>query len=241
MAPMSATLPHLSELDLLARISHVLDFEVGLNARLSVIIKVASELMRNPLVCLLLLDENRDRLHVAASLGPEQTMAVEAASPLARSLSGRAIQTKAPQAVADLGQDHSFGLGPAARKDGVVSLLSLPLMVRGQAIGVIHSGDIQLRSYSEDEVKLLALIGNQAAAAVANARLQAFKAAQQLTAPQDRELLARAKAVLMRRRNVDEPGADQFIQAESAQRSRTVRDIARTILLSESLATQAHS
>ena len=240
MAQMTATLPHLSELDLLGRISHALDFEVGLNVRLSVIIRVATELMQNPLVCLLLLNENRDRLSVAASLGPEHAMAHEAAAPLDRSLSGRAILTRAPQVVADLGQDHSFGLGPAARKDGVVSLLCLPLLARGQAIGVLHSADTQLRAYREDDIKMLSLIGNQAAAAVENARLQAFKAAQQLTAPQDRELLARAKAVLMRRRQVDEPSADRFIHAESVMRSRTVRDIARTILLSESLATQAN-
>lgn len=52
---------------------------------------------------------------------------------------------------------------------------------------------------------------------------------------QQRQRLAEAKFLLMKRRGMDEPGAHRFLQKESMNRRKPLRDIVAAVLLSEQL------
>jgi AmiR/NasT family two-component response regulator len=113
-------------------------------------------------------------------------------------------------------------------------MLCVPMMMRGQAIGVINSYSQQARSYTEDDTKVLSLVASQAAIAIENARLQSATAAFQEDL-QNRKLVSEAKSLLMKRRGMDEPGAHRFLQKESMNRRKPIREIAEALLLSEEL------
>jgi signal transduction protein with GAF and PtsI domain len=136
--------------------------------------------------------------------------------------------------IADVQTDDSFGFREVAKAEGIVGMLCVPMLIRGQAIGVINSYSSQPRSYGEDDIKMLTLVASQAAIAIENARLQAATAAFQEDL-EARKLVAKAKAILMKKRGLDEPAAHRFIQKESMNRRKPMKEIAEALLLSEDL------
>jgi AmiR/NasT family two-component response regulator len=76
----------------------------------------------------------------------------------------------------------------------------------------------------------LSLVAGQAAVAVENARLHAATAVLQ-NDMETRKLVGKAKALLMKMRGIDEPGAHRFIQKESMNRRKPMKEIAESILL----------
>jgi diguanylate cyclase (GGDEF)-like protein/PAS domain S-box-containing protein len=83
------------------------------------------------------------------------------ASPEGQGLAGHAVREKRPIAVDDMTQDPGISLKDEARERGFRSLVMLPLVVRGEAVGVLalYAGEIGF--FDADEMKLLAeLAGN---------------------------------------------------------------------------------
>jgi signal transduction histidine kinase len=70
--------------------------------------------------------------------------------------------------------DHADVLNPILREKGIKSLLGVPLLVRGEVIGVLHVGVLKHREFGDDDVELLQLAAERAALAIDHAR--AFEA-----------------------------------------------------------------
>jgi GAF domain-containing protein len=230
----SAAARNARELNLLHRISQVLGFDLSLSDVLQVIVSVTADLMDSKIVSILLYDESSRTLSIAAtqSLSPAYR---DKPSVLAdKSVSGKALQTKLPQVVVDVSDEKNFGFKEIARQEGIVSMLCVPMLIRGQAIGVINSYSQHSRIYSEDDTKMLSLVASQAAIAIENARLQSATAAFQEDL-ENRKMVTKAKAVLMKKKGMDEPAAHRYIQKESMNRRKPMREIAEAILLSEDL------
>jgi GAF domain-containing protein len=229
---------HARELNLLHRISQVLGFDLSLSDVLQVIVSVTADLMDSKIVSILLVDENSRGLNIAATQSLSPAYRDKPSVPVDKSVSGRAIQTKQPQVIKDVQSDETFGFRDIAKAEGIVSMLSVPMLIRGQAIGVINSYSHSPRGYSEDDIKMLSLVASQAAIAIENARLQAATAAFQEDL-ESRKLVGRAKSVLMKKRSMDEAAAHRYIQKESMNRRKPMREIAEAILLSEDLQSPA--
>jgi GAF domain-containing protein len=224
------------ELNLLHRISQVLGFDLSLSDVLQVIVSVTADLMESKIVSILLYDESGRSLSIAATQSLSPAYRDKPDVSVDKSVSGRALLAKAPQVIADVQTDETFGFREVAKQEGIVSMLSVPMLIRGQAIGVINSYAHQQRNYSEEDIKMLSLVASQAAIAIENARLQAATAAFQEDL-ENRKLVAKAKAVLMKKKGMDEPAAHRFIQKESMNRRKPMREIAEAILLSEDMQT----
>jgi len=222
------------DLNLLHRISQVLGFDLSLSDVLQVIVSVTADLMESKIVSILLYDEATRTLSIAAtqSLSPAYR---DKPSVLAdKSVSGKALQSHQPQVVLDVTDEKNFGFREIAIQEGIVSMLCVPMMIRGQAIGVINSYSQHARVYSEDDTKMLSLVASQAAIAVENARLQSATAAFQEDL-ENRKLVTKAKSLLMKKKGMDEPTAHRYIQKESMNRRKPMREIAEAILLSDEL------
>jgi GAF domain-containing protein len=226
------------ELNLLHRISQVLGFDLSLSDVLQVIVSVTADLMDSKIASILLYDESSRSLSIAATQSLSPAYRDKPGVPVDKSVSGRAITTRQAQVIANVQDEETYGFKDVAKAEGVVAMLSVPMLIRGQAIGVINSYSPKARSYSEDDIKMLSLVASQAAIAIENARLQAATAAFQEDL-ESRKLVARAKAVLMKKRGLDEPNAHRYIQRESMNRRKPMREIAEAILLSEDLQSPA--
>ena len=61
--------------------------------------------------------------------------------------------------------DHADVLNPILRKKGIKSILGVPLIVRGDVIGVLHVGTLTPRKFDRDDVELLGLVSERVALA----------------------------------------------------------------------------
>jgi signal transduction histidine kinase len=89
--------------------------------------------------------------------------------PIGRGFAGGVAASKAPVVLEDVEQAEL--LNPVLRDSGIRSLLGVPLLIRGAAIGVIHVGTLQRRKFSDDNVELLQLVADRAALGIERARV----------------------------------------------------------------------
>jgi PAS domain-containing protein len=82
---------------------------------------------------------------------------------------GRAFQSREPLSVPDVASDPAMAHGPALAKLGIRSLLAIPLLAKGKAIGVLSL--CVPASPASEEREALGLLAIQAAVAIDNARL----------------------------------------------------------------------
>ena len=60
---------------------------------------------------------------------------------------------------------------PVWKKEGIASVVTLPLVSEGKVFGMIGAGSLTVRRYSKTEVDAMAILATQAGAAIINARL----------------------------------------------------------------------
>jgi len=60
---------------------------------------------------------------------------------------------------------------PVLKKEGIKSVVTLPLVSEGKVFGMIGAGSLTVRRYSRTEVDAMAILATQASAAIINARL----------------------------------------------------------------------
>jgi GAF domain-containing protein len=142
------------------------------------------------------------------------------------------------------GQQHHFelteverwpGFRDRALELGFGSVLSVPLMSGGVAIGALNIFAAESGLLAEDDVLLARRIAAPAAATLANARAyrQATRLAGQLeTALANRSVIERAKGVLMVTQRCTEEEAFGLMRTASQQRNIKVVNIAEQVLRS---------
>ena len=86
------------------------------------------------------------------------------------SIDSEALQGK-PVYVQDARSDPRFQYQKAAKEEGLVSILCVPLEVHGGAIGVMRVYTSELTTFDEEDVKFLSALASLSALAIENARL----------------------------------------------------------------------
>jgi signal transduction histidine kinase len=117
----------------------------------------------------LLLDEDGKELVARAAVGIEEEVERGVRIPVGRGFAGRVAAERRPLVLDDV--DHADVLNPILREKGIKSLLGVPLLVRGDVIGVLHVGVLQHRAFGRDDVELLELVATRVALAIERARL----------------------------------------------------------------------
>jgi diguanylate cyclase (GGDEF)-like protein len=114
----------------------------------------------------MLLDANgRDLVHQAGFSGQVQKGEVRFA--LGEGAAGEAAMRQEEVYVADVGQDPRF----VRRSSEQGSLLCVPMVFKGERVGVLNFRKSEVGAFGPDEVRLLKSVANQASVAIVNARL----------------------------------------------------------------------
>jgi len=164
------------KLNLLYRISQAVGSDLGLNDTLNVIVTTTMDLMLCKIVSILLYDEESGTLNVAIVRSAQGTPPDLASVPADKTVSGKAVKTGEPQVLTDLSV-MAAGIREFAKQQGVKSMLSVPMMIGGRAIGVINGYSPKSSGFNKNDMKLFSLVASQAAIAVENARMRVLKAA----------------------------------------------------------------
>ena len=77
----------------------------------------------------------------------------------------------APVIIPDVAEDSRFQYKEAARREGIVSVLCVPLEVHGRAIGVMRVYTSEQCTFHEDDIQFLTVLASLSALAIENASL----------------------------------------------------------------------
>jgi signal transduction histidine kinase len=117
----------------------------------------------------LLSDEASNVLVARAAVGIEEEVEQGVRIPIGRGFAGRVAAQRRPVILPDV--DHADVLNPILREKGIKSMLGVPLVVAGVALGVIHVGTLVPRRFTADDVELLQLVADRVALAIERAQL----------------------------------------------------------------------
>jgi signal transduction histidine kinase len=155
----------------LASVSRTINSTLNLDEALRAITKEACELMRARMCSLMLLDESRAWLDLRASYGAGDAYIKKPRLGIEESLIGVVVRRKKPLQVANVQVDLRYQNIELARREGLVSLLSVPLIFSGQCTGALSVYTARPYNFSNEEIKILSALAELSAIAIEKARL----------------------------------------------------------------------
>ena len=148
---------------------------------------------------------------------------------------GYVVSNNKPLILKDVIKEPRFKEKEMAKKLGLVSMLSVPLQVKkGDVIGVLNCFTAVPHDFTEPEINLITAVANQAAVAIINTELMVKTTVIQEEL-ETRKLVERAKEIIMNRKKINGNEAFRWIQKQSMNSRKSMRQIAEAILLSEDI------
>ena len=155
----------------LAGVSQTINSTLNLDDALGVITREACLLMQAKVAALMLLDDSGEWLEPRANFGSSEQYANRPRLSVEDSLLGVVVRRKKPVQVENVQVSSLYQNVDAARRDGLVALLSVPLVYGGRAIGTLSVYSGQPYSFSDDEVRILSALAELSGIAIQKARL----------------------------------------------------------------------
>lgn len=155
----------------LASVSRTINSTLNLDEALSAVTREACMLMGAKMCSLMMLDETREWLDLRASFGAGQSYVRKPRLSVGESLLGSVVRRKKPVQVENVQVSGRYQNVEVARSEGLVSLLSVPLLFGGEAIGALSVYTARPYAYSNDEIRILSAFAELSAIAIEKARL----------------------------------------------------------------------
>jgi signal transduction histidine kinase len=155
----------------LVSVGQVINSTLNVDDALKVITREATQLLSARMSSLLLLDGTRQWLDLRASFGAGQAYIEKPRLSVEESLVGIVVRRKKPLAVENVQISSRYQHIEMARKEGLVSLLSVPLVYSGQAIGALNIYTVEPHSFSNEEMRIALALAELSALAIEKARL----------------------------------------------------------------------
>ncbi|MGO8674519.1 MAG: GAF domain-containing protein [Limisphaerales bacterium] len=152
-------------------VSQTINSTLNLDDALKVITQEASVLMRAKMCSLMLLDPTGQWLDLRASYGAGPAYLGKPRLSTEDSLLGIVVRRKKPIQIEDVRVSSRYQHVEVARLEGLVALLSVPLVFTGQAIGTLSVYTGRPYSFSNEEVRIVSALAELSAIAIHKARL----------------------------------------------------------------------
>lgn len=155
----------------LASVSQAINSAVSLDDALRVITREACVLMRAKMCAVKLLDATSLWLELRASHGASEAYLRQPRLSVEESLLGIVVRRRKPLQVSDVQTSTRYQHVEVARADGLVTLLSVPLLYAGNALGTLSVYTGQPYSFSNEEIRILSALAELSGIAIQKARL----------------------------------------------------------------------
>ncbi len=230
----SETKQKVLQFDSLIKVSQSITSEHYLDEILNLIVVVTAEMLNSKICSIMLLDEKGVEFVIKATQSLSAEYKLKPNLRVENSLVGEVLKTRKPLIVFDVRKEQKYFYRDLAVKEGLTSMIAVPMIVKDKAIGIINVYTKNPHHFTQEEVNVLQMVTNQAAVAVENTKLmeEALRAKEAL---ETRKLIERAKGVLMRMNNLSEEAAYRMIHKKSMDSCRAMKDIAESIMLMDEL------
>lgn len=219
-----------NQINALSKISKAITSDLYLEDILRLIVTATAEVMGSNICSLMLIDEKKNELVIRATQSISEEYNKKPSLKIGEGIAGKVVQKNKPIAIKDVTKESEYKHKDIAKKEGLCSLLCVPLSVKGKVIGVINCYTPVSHNFTKTEINILTTIANQAAVAINNTELMVKSKIiqEELEA---RKKIERAKGILMREKGLTEEEAYLKIRKHSMDYRKTMREIAEAIIL----------
>jgi len=222
------------QIEALSKISKAISSDLYLEDILKLIVTVTARVMDSKICSLMLLDEKSKKLFIRATQSISEDYNKKPPLNIGEGIAGKVAKENKPIAVSDINGEEGYKYKEIAKKEGLRSLLCIPLSVKGRVIGVIDCYTSYPHEFSKMEINMLTSVANQAAVAIENTELMVkTKVIQEEL--ETRKLVERAKDILMKRLKLSGEEAYRRIQKQSMNTRKSMREMAEAVILTEEL------
>jgi uroporphyrinogen-III synthase len=226
----------------LHRISNIVASELSLDEVLGEIVGLTSQVTGCDACLVYLIEKETGEIVLRASQVPHAADLGVLNMKMGEGVTGWVAEHKSVVALgSNASADRRFKRFPALVEDTYEAFLSVPLVAKGDIIGVINVHHREPHDHSPDEIALVSFVGEQMGSAIARRTLEAQnlrlheemqEARRQL---EIRKLVERAKGILQYRHSLTEEEAYLRLRNESRRLRRPMKDLAEAIILAEDL------
>jgi FixJ family two-component response regulator len=155
--------------DTFAEIKNAIASTLNLKEVLDLIVQGVVKVMKVKGSSLSLMDKTREKLRIFASYGLSRNYVDKGPLDSSKSLSDTTMNGKVVW-IEDASTDSRVQYPAEAKREGIASILSVPLIVRNKVIGALRVYTSELRKFSEEESRFLFGFAEQVALTIENAR-----------------------------------------------------------------------
>jgi len=221
-------------IDTLSKISKAITSDFYLEDMLKLIVTLTANVMKAKICALWLLDEKKQELKIKATQAMSSAYLKERTIKTGEGIVGLVAKSKKPIAILDVLKDARYKEKMLAKKEKLVSMISVPMMVKNKVIGVVNCYTTQKYKFEKSDINLLSTVANQSAVAIENTELMVrTKVVQEEL--ETRKKVEKAKGILMKQQNFSESEAYNIIRKSSMSKRMPMKDIAEAIILSSEI------
>lgn len=155
----------------LVSVGQVINSSMSLDDALQAITREARKLIGARMCSLMMLDPTGEWLDLRAHAGASEAYVGKPRLSVDESLLGIVIRRRKPLQVVDVRRSARYQNVQIARSEGLVSLLTVPLLYSGQPTGTLNIYTGELHVFSDEEVRTLTAYAELSALALEKARL----------------------------------------------------------------------
>jgi len=219
-------------IEALTRISRAITSDRYIEDILRLVVTATAETMRSKICALWLLEEDESTLKLRATQSISEDYLRERSLKIGEGVVGKVALAKQSRVVLNVLEDPDYKEKELAKKEGLVSMLSAPMVVKDRVIGVINCYTSYRHEFTETEKNVLITVANAAAVAIENTELM-VKSKVIREELESRKTIDRAKDVLMAQRGFSGAEAYRWIQKRSMDARKSMREVAEAILLTQ--------
>ena len=162
---------NVKEINALFEISKAVSSGFYLEDVLRLIVTVTANVMDSKICSLWILDEKDKKLKLKATQSISEEYLKERSLAMGEGVVGYVASHNNPMAILDVLKDPLYKEKELARREGLVSMLSVPMCIKNRVIGVINCYTSYPHPFSKMEEEMLTTVANQAAICIENSGL----------------------------------------------------------------------
>src|SRR5512139_1086649 len=163
--------PESREINALLEISKAIASGLYLEDVLRLIVTVTANLMDSKICSLWILDEKDQKLKLKATQSISEEYLKDRSHAIGEGVVGHVALRNQSITILNVLKDPLYKEKDLAKKEGLVSMLSVPMCIKDRVIGVINCYTSYPHSFSKSEEEMLTTVANQAATCIENSGL----------------------------------------------------------------------
>jgi uroporphyrinogen-III synthase len=226
----------------LHRVSGIVSSELSLDEMLGEIVGLTARVSGCEACLVYLVEPESGEFVLRASLLPHASDLGNLRMKMGEGVTGWVAEHQSPVALSSkAAADPRFKIFPALIEDTYEAFLSVPLINKGKAIGVVNVHHRHKHEHTPQEISTISFIGEQMGSAISKSLLEeenvrlAEETADMKRQLETRKSVERAKGILQKRHSLSEEEAYLRMRNESRRLRRPMKDLADAIILSEEL------